>query len=602
MATSNKLRALNRLPYDFEDGLKIGGVDVSALTTSAGSGVVGHEDGTVKDVLDTVKPIVSYVALRAYTGSATQIRITDPGIEGFFYYDSSDTTSVDNGGTIIVAGTKRWKRHINGAVSIKWFGASSTASTTQNATAIQRAFSSGHRLVSVSDEVFDCGNAVIYVDHDDFVLAGEGALTVDLSTNSFTSGPVIKASIASSGFNGVSLKNIGIDSKLATLTEGFTITNGSDFSIENIIVLGSDENNHCGLIENARSVKVDNFTSFGGKQGLAVKAVDFFVSNVKSYDTLIYGFTVRFSPGAPCYNGIIKNISCQTNLLPRSGGFILMNDQDGAHMRDILIDGVLVDTCNNGIYITNTANSTKATRIKFSNVIIKNIAQYAFQTFGDVDSISVEDIEIEECGGTFYTNQATGTSRITVSNLKQKNAGIALISGVGHKFYNWEKSGGGGFFGQNTSSDLEYYGMDATVTPFSNITDASGTGTISRKVEHPTDVSIDTNGLLYPMQYQNDRIKTIASTLSQDSVTTLFTLPNTDDSVSEIIVNVLSDAGRHCAKYLICGTVITKISGNINSDVVFDVVLSGAIVQFKYKWNVTGATYVDCVYSVFGQD
>lgn len=43
MATSNKMRALNRLPYDFEDGLKVGGVDVTVLNqtfTPAGAGLV----------------------------------------------------------------------------------------------------------------------------------------------------------------------------------------------------------------------------------------------------------------------------------------------------------------------------------------------------------------------------------------------------------------------------------------------------------------------------------------------------------------------------------------------------------------------------------
>lgn len=44
MATTNKMRALNRLPYDFEDGLKVGGVDVTSLNqafTPAGAGLIG---------------------------------------------------------------------------------------------------------------------------------------------------------------------------------------------------------------------------------------------------------------------------------------------------------------------------------------------------------------------------------------------------------------------------------------------------------------------------------------------------------------------------------------------------------------------------------
>lgn len=168
MATSNKIRALNRLPFDFDDGLKIGGVDVSSLnqvfgpggaaligmtpvgglnsanvqaalaeldaekarldalsaaTNTFGSSMVGHDGTTVKAVLDKAYSLADYTALRAYTGTATHVRITSNGISGFFYYDPTDTASADNGGTIIVSGTKRWKRQYEGAVSVKWFGA-----------------------------------------------------------------------------------------------------------------------------------------------------------------------------------------------------------------------------------------------------------------------------------------------------------------------------------------------------------------------------------------------------------------------------------------------------------------------------------------------
>lgn len=127
MATTNKIRALNRLPYDFQDGLKIGGVDVTALNqiaTANGASLVGYDGGTVQDVMDSAKPMADYVALRAYAGRATQVRITSNGIAGFFYYDASDTVSADNGGTIIVdASGRRWKRIFDGLLNVKWFGA-----------------------------------------------------------------------------------------------------------------------------------------------------------------------------------------------------------------------------------------------------------------------------------------------------------------------------------------------------------------------------------------------------------------------------------------------------------------------------------------------
>ena len=83
----------------------------------------GSNKQDLNSILDTVVPIADYTALRNYTGRATQARITSDGIAGFFKYDSTNTTSTDNGGTIIVAGTKRWKRIFDSAVNVKWFGA-----------------------------------------------------------------------------------------------------------------------------------------------------------------------------------------------------------------------------------------------------------------------------------------------------------------------------------------------------------------------------------------------------------------------------------------------------------------------------------------------
>lgn len=49
--------------------------------------------------------------------------ISDGG-GGIFDFDASDTTSADNGGTIIVAGTRRYKRRFAGNIHAHWFGAS----------------------------------------------------------------------------------------------------------------------------------------------------------------------------------------------------------------------------------------------------------------------------------------------------------------------------------------------------------------------------------------------------------------------------------------------------------------------------------------------
>lgn len=98
------------------------------MATKLDSGLIVHDGGTVKEVLDTAKPLADYAALRAYTGTATQVRITSNGISGFFYYDPTDTTSADNDGTIIVSGTKRWRRIYSNEIYAEWFGAKGNGS------------------------------------------------------------------------------------------------------------------------------------------------------------------------------------------------------------------------------------------------------------------------------------------------------------------------------------------------------------------------------------------------------------------------------------------------------------------------------------------
>ena len=94
------------------------------LAATGGAALVGYDGGTAQDVLDDAKPMANYTALRAYTGRATGVRITQSGLAGFFQRDDADTTSADNGGTIIVdASGRRWKRLFVGAVNVKWFGA-----------------------------------------------------------------------------------------------------------------------------------------------------------------------------------------------------------------------------------------------------------------------------------------------------------------------------------------------------------------------------------------------------------------------------------------------------------------------------------------------
>ena len=92
-----------------------------------------------KDYAPDAIRMQSYTALRTYTGNAQVIDITSLGVAGCFYLDTTDTTTADNGGTVIVDNSnRRWKRlYSQGSVHVDWFGAKAIAgSEAVNRTAI----------------------------------------------------------------------------------------------------------------------------------------------------------------------------------------------------------------------------------------------------------------------------------------------------------------------------------------------------------------------------------------------------------------------------------------------------------------------------------
>lgn len=109
-------------PVELYDPVDVPVATLAALAATGGSALVGNGGETVADSFNALQ-LADYTALRAYAGARNSVYVTAPGIAGMFVRDAADTTSTDNGGTVIVAGSVRWKRDDARLISVKHFGA-----------------------------------------------------------------------------------------------------------------------------------------------------------------------------------------------------------------------------------------------------------------------------------------------------------------------------------------------------------------------------------------------------------------------------------------------------------------------------------------------
>lgn len=131
-----------------------------------------------------------YAGIRAYSGSANQIKclgrtsIRDGG-EGYFYLDSADTTTTDDGGVVLVDSSgRRWKRSYDGAIMAAWYG---VKDGTDISAALQSVVTKGGGQIFVKDGQYNALSKVT-VNHtgSDYPVMGRKSSRFDLVGSSMT--------------------------------------------------------------------------------------------------------------------------------------------------------------------------------------------------------------------------------------------------------------------------------------------------------------------------------------------------------------------------------------------------------------------------------
>ena len=115
-------------------------------TGQAGKVVTSNGAGYALTLPAISTSVDDYTALRALTtpsaGDAVVVgcrAVVNDGGGGVFVYDAADMTTADNGGTVLVAGTARWKRVIDGEVNVLWFEGVDPSGATGSGAASQKA-------------------------------------------------------------------------------------------------------------------------------------------------------------------------------------------------------------------------------------------------------------------------------------------------------------------------------------------------------------------------------------------------------------------------------------------------------------------------------
>lgn len=141
----------------------------TSLVGPNGASLVGYDDTTLDNMFKSrlgrvVGSVAELRSLKKATNTqalATGYYAMGDGGGGTYYCDVSDTTSADNGGSVIVASDgARWKLANTSAVSVKQFGAKGDGAT-DDAAAINRALSSGAKTVYFPAGVYVIGAALV---------------------------------------------------------------------------------------------------------------------------------------------------------------------------------------------------------------------------------------------------------------------------------------------------------------------------------------------------------------------------------------------------------------------------------------------------------
>lgn len=426
----------------------------------------------IDNVLGLVYDKFTIAQIRAFSGvlKNNNIYTTDVGQEGNWYYDSTDSTSSDNTGTILVTSDgKRIKRVYINEASVKWFGAKGDG-ITDDTSNINLALS------SVSSVFFPTGNYMVnavtglIVKSNQYIKLDAKAV-LQCITNSATNYNIFKIEAVSN----VIIQGGSIIGDRATHT-GVTGEFGMGINIleaENITIKDMSISN-CwgdgiyigGHTLPSKKVTIDNVICDNNRrQGMSItyaNAVLLKNSEFKNTNGKLPQYGIDIEPNAGEYALDIEIQNCKT--YGNAGGGLQVYGVSG-NQNGLKVDNL--QSYNNALGL----NLIKGTNITFTNSNIRNNTAYGVELTKDNRDITFDKCDFKEnlyMGVALVASgQVLGTEKIYFTRCSFKNNSTADVNGRdGIRIENFDNTGyikdiffSQCFFGNTLVTPTQRYGI-----------------------------------------------------------------------------------------------------------------------------------------------
>lgn len=329
------------------DQIVAANVSDSDLSGTNGAALIGLPDGTtladsltlnlnrVVDSIASLRVINHTFYARAFV---TGYYAPHDGGGGSYQYDPADTSSLDNGGTIIVANDGgRWKLQATGVISVKQFGAKGDG-TTDDTTTVQTAIDNGARYFPAG--TYYVGKITLPSNIEPY---GDGTGDTIIKLKNGTNDHLLYAESQSK----IVLSGLTLDGNKANQTSGsiarcFYALDCSDISLDNVVVQNAtDHGLHVSSgastdpLTNTQRVRLNGckflnngtVVSGNGGTGAAVSGVYIWATDCYSEGNILAGFKFigQYVSAKGCY-AIDNNAGGFTT------GFDVVTDEGSVHV------------------------------------------------------------------------------------------------------------------------------------------------------------------------------------------------------------------------------------------------------------------------------